>query len=289
VPGDLTQSVAVGVIPQSLSTAFVESREYLQLQSRYHDGVVHRGQLALSSRKSWKQSKKLTAVQLLQLNDIWIITRAGTYPAYFYDPFSGDPVGSNFDPTGASTVGRYNVAIRGPWSQSSGMMRTQTSIELVELPSAITLAELSITSSETVGPSYSAAASIRVSTDGSVPSQLFGPASVTFAVGPYTNQTDTISIDPANIGLLQIWASLIGSLSGGSTNNTPANLNTLTISDIHVNVTFDDGSTGVLYPTSSGSRLPLDNGTGSFYSLSCNHFNPLAAYSDFYVGGFVLA
>ena len=48
-------------MPYGLCTAFVESREFLQLQATYHDGTTHRSRLAATSRRTFKFSRRLTA------------------------------------------------------------------------------------------------------------------------------------------------------------------------------------------------------------------------------------
>ena len=61
MPGNLTQVEPNGVMPASLCTAFTELREYVQLQNQYHDGTVQRSQLAQTSRRTFRLSKRLTA------------------------------------------------------------------------------------------------------------------------------------------------------------------------------------------------------------------------------------
>lgn len=145
----LTASVAnavpSGVLPQALCSAFTEVREFAALQNEYHDGTLERGQLAQTSRRTFKLSQKLSAVRpsLLVLSPLellqafWDQQDGGLTPFFFYNPFdvtSGQPIGSNYDPTGNSTVGRITVVFRGNWSQSTGMARTDVpQIEMIEV------------------------------------------------------------------------------------------------------------------------------------------------------------
>lgn len=137
MPGNLTQSAPSGVLPQSLCTAFVELRDYAQLQNAYHDGNIQRGQLAQTSRRTFQLSKRLSAAQLATLYNFWAAQNGGLTPFAFYNPFepaSGQAVGSNYDSTGNSTQGRYTVVFRGgTWSQATDICRTNVQgLQLVE-------------------------------------------------------------------------------------------------------------------------------------------------------------
>lgn len=124
-------------MPASLCTAFVESREYPALRNQYHDGTLERSLLAQTSRRTFKLSKRLSASMLVALKSFWDAQKGGLTPFLFYNPFdvtSGQPIGSNWDPAGYSTVGRVTVVFRGNWSQSTGLSRTDVpQIELVEV------------------------------------------------------------------------------------------------------------------------------------------------------------
>src|ERR1035437_8682125 len=106
VPGNLVQSALNGVMPASLCTAFTELREYVQLQNQYHDGTIQRSQLAQTSRRTFRLSKRLSASLLAALYSFWASQNAGLTPFAFYNPFdvaSGSAIGSNYDATGANT------------------------------------------------------------------------------------------------------------------------------------------------------------------------------------------
>jgi len=61
----------------------------------------------------------------------------GLAPFVFYnpeEPASWQPVGSNYDPTGNSTQGRYTVVFRGNWAQTTDLARTNVQgVELVDV------------------------------------------------------------------------------------------------------------------------------------------------------------
>jgi len=137
VPGNLAYASPSGVLPESLCTAFTELREYAQLQGQYHDGTIQRSQLAQTSRKTFRLTKRLSAAALATLKAFWDSQNGGLTPFLFYNPFepgSGLQIGSNYDPTGAGTVGRYIVVFRGAWSQATDVCRTNVgALDLVEV------------------------------------------------------------------------------------------------------------------------------------------------------------
>jgi hypothetical protein len=127
----------VYVLPRSLSKAFTASRSYDSLVNTYANGESQREILVTNSRRRWKLTKRLTPAALVELRDFWDTHR--TDPFYFYDPHADYanetviPIGSNWDASGASQVGRFAVRFEGDWSQSMGVGRGEASIELVEL------------------------------------------------------------------------------------------------------------------------------------------------------------
>ena len=137
MPGNLVQAAPNGVMPASLCTAFTELREYVQLQNQYHDGTIQRSQLAQTSRRTFRLSKRLNGSALSALYSFWASQNGGSTPFAFYNPFdvaAGQQIGSNYDPAGNETQGRVTVVFRGNWSQSSGLSRTDVpQIEMVEV------------------------------------------------------------------------------------------------------------------------------------------------------------
>jgi hypothetical protein len=137
MPGNIAIAAPSGVMPATLCIAFTELREYAQLQNQYHDGTVQRTQLAQTSRRMFRLSKRLSAAVLSALYSFWVSQKGGLTPFAFYNPFevtSGQQIGSNYDPTGNSTQGRVTVVFRGPWAQATDIARTNVqSLELVEV------------------------------------------------------------------------------------------------------------------------------------------------------------
>ena len=131
------------VLPQSLCTAFSESRVWPMLvNSAYHDGTIERsivvdGVNQPSSLRSWKLSKKITAAQHDELLAFYQNRGGGLKAFFFYNPFEpapGQQPGSNFDITGLSIQGRHTCVFRNPqWSSSTGMPRSIVSIEMAEI------------------------------------------------------------------------------------------------------------------------------------------------------------
>ena len=132
MPGSVQTAAPDTVMAQNLCTAFVEDCAFLQLENQYHDGTVHRSRLAQTPRRSFKLSKRLTASALATLKTFWDAHR--DVPFYFYNPMEGTPVGSNYDPDGNSTTGRYTVVFRGGWAVEITLGRVNVpQIELVEV------------------------------------------------------------------------------------------------------------------------------------------------------------
>jgi len=137
MPGNLQQAAPNGVMPLSLCTAFTELREYAQLQNQYHDGAVQRSQLAQTSRRTFRLSKRLSASQLSALFSFWVSQSGGLTPFAFYNPFevaANQQIGSNYDSTGNSTQGRVTVVFRGNWAQTTDLGRSNVQgLELIEV------------------------------------------------------------------------------------------------------------------------------------------------------------
>lgn len=124
-------------MPASLCTAFTESREYAQLQNAYNDGTIQRSQLAKTSRRTFKLAKRLSASALAALYSFWVAQNGGLTPFVFYnpeEPAPGQAAGTNYDPTGNSTQGRYTVGFRGTRTQAPGIAPTNVQgLEPVEV------------------------------------------------------------------------------------------------------------------------------------------------------------
>jgi hypothetical protein len=137
MPGNLLAAVPNGVMPFTLCTAFTEEREYAELQNEYRDGTIERSQLAQTSRRTFRLSKRLSASALSALYTFWESQNGGLTPFAFYNPFdvaAGQEIGSNYDPTGNNTQGRVTVVFRGNWAQTTDLARSNLQgLQLVEV------------------------------------------------------------------------------------------------------------------------------------------------------------
>jgi hypothetical protein len=134
MPYNLTPAqVAPGtVLPQSLSTSFVETNVYPLLSVSYNDGTFERsliqdGVNPPRSLRTWILSKRLTTSQLTTLLNFWEVNaKGGLNPFYFYNPFDvlpGKHIGSNYDATGSNQQGRVICFFRGDWGQRTELGR----------------------------------------------------------------------------------------------------------------------------------------------------------------------
>jgi len=129
VPGNVQNAAPSGVMPYALCAAFTESREYVQLQSQYHDGTIQRSQLAASSRRTFTVSQRLDATKVAALKTFWDGQQGGVIPFLFYNLIEGA-----YDPTGNSVTGRYTVVFRSNWQQTTGLARTDVqNLQLIEV------------------------------------------------------------------------------------------------------------------------------------------------------------
>jgi len=129
MPGNLQQAAPNGVMPRALCTAFSESREYVQLQTQFHDGAIQRSQLSQTSRRTFSLAQRLTAALAIALKAFWDNQQGGAVPFVFYNLIEG-----SYDPTGNSTQGRYTVRFQGAWSQNTGLARTDIpQLQLIEI------------------------------------------------------------------------------------------------------------------------------------------------------------
>ena len=129
MPGNVQNAAPSGVMPYALCAAFTESREYVQLQSQYHDGTIQRSQLAASSRRTFTVSQRLDATKVAALKTFWDGQQGGVIPFLFYNLIEGA-----YDPTGNSVTGRYTVVFRSNWQQTTGLARTDVqNLQLIEV------------------------------------------------------------------------------------------------------------------------------------------------------------
>ena len=134
MPGNVTLANATEVLPRALCREFSLSRDYPVLVNDYPDGSSQREIQATNSRRTWKQSRRVTPSDMEDLLEFF--DARGADPFFYYDPMepaTGQPIGSNWDATGASLQGRYTVRFASEFSQSMGPALGEVGLELVEL------------------------------------------------------------------------------------------------------------------------------------------------------------
>ena len=100
-----------------------------KLLAQYHYGTTERSQLTQTSRRTFKLSHRLTAAHAIALKVFCDGQQGGAIPFLFYNLVEGA-----YDATGNSTQGRYTVVLRGNWSQTTGMPRTDVQqLKLIEV------------------------------------------------------------------------------------------------------------------------------------------------------------
>jgi len=132
MPGSVQNAAPTAVLPQSLSRAFVHTREYPVIDNEYRNGESQRSVEATTSRKRWQLAKRLNAAQLQALRAFYEARNGPAEPFYFYDPYETNPKFSS-DPSGAAVTGRYTVRFNSDWDQSVGPGRSDVQVELIEL------------------------------------------------------------------------------------------------------------------------------------------------------------
>jgi phage-related protein len=109
------------------------------LSAPYHDGTTETGLIqdgvnVPASIRSWKLTQRLTSTLLQDLKEFFEGQGGGAIPFLWYCPWeAAGPIGSNYDSTGASTVGRHTVVFRGNWSETVSISLTDTSLEIAEI------------------------------------------------------------------------------------------------------------------------------------------------------------
>ena len=142
MPGNLSAAVVSVVLPQSLCTAFTETRSFPLLSVGYHDGRIERGLIvdgvnASASIRTWVMAKRLATADLVALRTFWESMNGSAGRFYFYNPIQpafGQPVGSNYDANGASVQGRHICMFtNSQWNETQDIGRSVTQIELMEV------------------------------------------------------------------------------------------------------------------------------------------------------------
>jgi phage-related protein len=132
MPGSVQNCAPAALLPQSLSRAFVHTREYAVVDNEYRNGESQRSVEASTSRKRWRLAKRLTPAQLQALRAFYEARSGPAEPFYFYDPYETNPK-FFYDSTGQAVAGRYTVRFNCEWSQSVSPGRAEVEIELLEV------------------------------------------------------------------------------------------------------------------------------------------------------------
>jgi hypothetical protein len=122
------------VFPQLTYRSFVETHTVAGRFIEYHDGTTERMNLVSTARRSWKLGVRLAPAAMVTLMAFLRLHK--TDPFYWYNPkenASGHLEGSNYDPTGASVVGRYTASLTGDFAETIYIPRTELSFGLVEV------------------------------------------------------------------------------------------------------------------------------------------------------------
>lgn len=124
MPGYVQAANPTVVMPYALAIAFQSSRSWAISSNGYANGeyqsavpiitdpVTAQPSNVASSRRTWQQTKKLTAPQWQALLNFWNSQRGCTKEFWFYDWFETSPLLS-YDQTGQATQGRYTVRFNG--------------------------------------------------------------------------------------------------------------------------------------------------------------------------------
>jgi hypothetical protein len=253
-------------MPQTLCTAFSEARAYEQLRNLYHDGTPQAGQFAQTSRRTFKLTRRLSAAQAAILRSFYENVGGGWKPFWFYNPYEGLPVGSNYDATGANGTGRVVVAFRSNWTQTTGLCRTDVAeLELVEL-SPPGSGYLALTDFGPHGAIASAALTVwatwlqgSAALGGPVIDAVFGAVNVQsidasadrmgLTTSGLTGSLTSVSasLDPAKISNLSVVAFIEGTIFG----DDASPISTLNIYDCYLDVTYADATTARIRPAST--------------------------------------
>ena len=113
-------------MPYALCTAF-PNRANTTNASR----ISPRGSPSLATRIELARSNsgRLNGTKAAALKSFWDGQQGGVVPFVFYNLIEG-----TYDPTGNSTPGRYTVAFRNNWQQTTGLARTDVqNFELTEV------------------------------------------------------------------------------------------------------------------------------------------------------------
>jgi hypothetical protein len=146
MPGNLLEATITAspnnVLPQMTYIKYGFTRQYPVLQNILHMGDIQQSNIqdgvnAPESMKTYNITVRLTPTALTALRNFYK-AQSGTFGCwYFYDPWepdSGQPIGSNFDSTGDSTIGRHTCKfLTNAWTEQFTMGRMNVTLAFEEV------------------------------------------------------------------------------------------------------------------------------------------------------------
>lgn len=278
MPGSVHAVTVTAVLPQNLCSAFAMTMDFASLSSVYKSGEYQLAPLVEVERRSWKLQRRLGVIKIspgvyqdlaAQLRDFYLARGGAAEPFWFYDPLeaAGQP-GSNWDATGAATIGRYGVRFEGALTQAmaapgrltNDFLLREVAVEgAASAPQEITGAVMTIRAAyQKVGGASPGNAGIAYSTDGGatwtghyydtgwglplLPLGAFGATDFTELTAP-----------PGPPSMFRVRVYSWGTLPADGVRDQ------FEIYDISLAVTYGDGRTATLRPTGFGVQA---NGTG---------------------------
>lgn len=131
MPGNVQNAAATLVLPAGLCSAYSQSREWACDSNQYRSAEWQVRSRTATSRRTWRQSRRLTAAALVTLRNFYDSVGGPWKPFYFYD--LQDQPGGTYDATGVATTSRYTVRFEGEWGQTMSLARGEAGLVLVEI------------------------------------------------------------------------------------------------------------------------------------------------------------
>lgn len=255
--------------------------------------------MVTGTRRSWKLSKRLTTSDIVTLRDFCDTYANNAF--YFFNPsetlppFSSAPIGDS---------GRYLVRLASDWQQTTGMIRADASVELIEVASALDMGDASAVTNAAVPLSATLfAKTAHTASAGYTP--FVGGGATLSSVGvlnphpdwfegtsSWSMRTDARAVDAIALATGSLHVLFMLSDSGNILHNsgdfTPAE--ELWVHDCWADVAYGDGTHVIYRPTNysqtitAGSVGSITNPANAFDAdatsyavLSCTHYGNLYA------------
>lgn len=135
MPGAVAAAAPSTVLPLILCQSFQQSRMVNTDQNQYPDASQQSNVFAVTSRKRWALTARLTGTALVALRTFYLARNGPQQEFWMYDLFEAVPMAdvANYDATGASINGRYTVRFEGKWTQALDLGRNQGQLGLIEV------------------------------------------------------------------------------------------------------------------------------------------------------------